>query len=176
MSGSMEFLEGSSLSDPMEAICRVTSKNCVQKEYVLEYMSGPRLCFVTLMFQMCGCFVVFFGSGQRKRSCDYMLAWWQRRMRRSVSSPTSTVLLELADCTAFITIRRSALPEAWCTSQLFFFNSSLSMKLKHCLFCLLARNCSFFMVTGVSAVNVTVVPAFPFDRLWCVMSYVCVQS
>ena len=63
-------------------------------------MSGPRLCFITLMFQMCGCFVVFFGSGQRKRSCDYMLAWWQRRMRRSVSSPTSTVLLELADCTA----------------------------------------------------------------------------
>ena len=33
-------------------------------------MSGPRLCFVTLMFQMFGCFVVFFGSGQRKRSCD----------------------------------------------------------------------------------------------------------
>ena len=37
------------------------------------HMSGPRLCFVTLMFQMCGCFVVFFGSGQRKRSCDSML-------------------------------------------------------------------------------------------------------
>ena len=68
--------------------------------------------FATLMFQMCGCFVVFFGSGQRKRSCDSMLAWRQRRLRRSVSSPTSTVLLELADCTAFITIRRSALPEA----------------------------------------------------------------
>ena len=35
---SSEFLEGSSLSDPMEAICRVTSKNCVQKEYVLAYV------------------------------------------------------------------------------------------------------------------------------------------
>ena len=35
---SLEFLEGSSLSDPMEAICRVTSKNCVQKEYVLAYV------------------------------------------------------------------------------------------------------------------------------------------
>ena len=109
------------------------------------HMSGPRLCFVTLMFQMCGCFVVFFGSGQRKRSCDSMLEWWQRRMRRSVSSPTSTVLLELADYTAFITIRRSALPEAWCTSQLFFFNSSLSMKMKHCLFCLLV---TFFFLSS----------------------------
>ena len=28
------------------------------------------------------------------------------------------------------------------------------------------------MVTCVSAVNVTIVPAFPFDRLWCVMSFV----
>ena len=31
---SLEFLEGS-LSDPIEARYRVTSKNCVQKEYVL---------------------------------------------------------------------------------------------------------------------------------------------
>ena len=29
---SLEFIEGSSLSDPVEAIC-VTSNNCVQKEY-----------------------------------------------------------------------------------------------------------------------------------------------
>ena len=35
---SLEFLEGSSLSDPMEAVCRVTSKNCIQKEYVLAYV------------------------------------------------------------------------------------------------------------------------------------------
>ena len=32
---SLEFIEGSSISHPMEARCRVTSKNCVQKEYVL---------------------------------------------------------------------------------------------------------------------------------------------
>ena len=39
------------------------------------HMSGPIRCFVTLMFQMRGCFVFFFGSGQKKKSCDYMLAW-----------------------------------------------------------------------------------------------------
>ena len=103
------------------------------------------------MFQMRGCFVFFFGSVQKKRSCDAMLAWWQRRTRRSVSSPTSTVLLELA----FITIGRSTSPEAWYTSQwllFFFFFSSLSMKIKRCLLCLLATSCSFFMVTGMSVV------------------------
>ena len=30
------------------------------------------------------------------------------------------------------------------------------------------------LVMGMSAVNVTVVPAFPLDRLWCVMSFVLV--
>ena len=44
--------------------------------------------------------------------------------------------------------------------------------MNRCLFCMLARNCSFFMVTGVSAVNVTVVPALPFDRLWSCPTYV----
>ena len=34
----MKFLEGSSLSDPVEARSRVTLKNCVQKEYVLAYV------------------------------------------------------------------------------------------------------------------------------------------
>ena len=34
----MEFLEGSSLSDPVEARCRVTPKNCLRKEYVLAYV------------------------------------------------------------------------------------------------------------------------------------------
>ena len=35
---SLEFLEGSSLSDPVEARCRVTSKNYVQKTNVLAYV------------------------------------------------------------------------------------------------------------------------------------------
>ena len=34
----MEFLDGSSLSDPVEARCRVTSKNYVQKANVLAYV------------------------------------------------------------------------------------------------------------------------------------------
>ena len=35
---SLSFIEGSSPSDPVQARCRVTSKNCVQKEYVLAYV------------------------------------------------------------------------------------------------------------------------------------------
>ena len=52
----------------------------------------------------------------------------------SVSPPASTVLQDVADCTRFCTIRRSASPEAWCASQLFFVNSSLSMKMNRGLF------------------------------------------
>ena len=71
-----------------------------------------------------------------------------RRTIRSVSSPTSTVLQHVADCTAFCTIKRSASPEASCASQCFFIQQII-----RCLFCRLARNWSFFIVSGVSPVN-----------------------
>ena len=71
------FLEGRSLSNPVEARCCIAPKDCMQKEDVLAYVLPKQLLhsldvpYARLFF-----FAFSFGSGQKKRSCDSKLAWW----------------------------------------------------------------------------------------------------
>ena len=169
------FLERSSLSNPLEARCCIAPKECMHKEDVLSYvrpkpllhsLGVPLLCDAVL----CSSLV----QGKRRGRSILSLHGKGNQKVYIMSSPTRTVLQDVADCTAFCTIRRPASPEAWCVSQFFFVNSSLSMTINYCLFCRLARNWSFFSLTGVLPVNVRVVPALPFDILLWVMSFVLV--
>ena len=65
-----ESFEGSSFPNPIEARCCVTPK----KREDVAANSGPSICFVALIFQMRGFFVLLFDSGRKKRSCDSLLA------------------------------------------------------------------------------------------------------
>ena len=72
------FLEGSSLSNPMEPKC-IPHKNCTildaERGRAGICLADPSRCFTALVFHMLGCFMFLFGSGQKKRSCDSKLAW-----------------------------------------------------------------------------------------------------
>ena len=74
----------------MELRGRVASKNCVYKQNMLG-----------------------LGLGLTTYLHTFNWAWWQSRTGRSVSSPTSTVVTDRADCIAVWTISRSASPSAW---------------------------------------------------------------
>ena len=89
-----ESFEGSSFPNPIEARCCVTPKKRMNKEDVAANVWPEHLLCIALIFQMRGFFVLLFDSGRKKRSCDSMLACMTMR---SVSSPTSTVLVVVAD-------------------------------------------------------------------------------
>ena len=68
-----EPYERSSLSNPVEARYRVTPKKCMSKEDVVAYVLTKHL-LCSLDVPDARSFLFLFGSGQKKRSCDSMLA------------------------------------------------------------------------------------------------------
>jgi len=49
----------------------------------------------------CGSFVLYFGSGCKKRSCDFRLVCYTGSISSYVSSQMSTVFVVMSDSTAF---------------------------------------------------------------------------
>ena len=94
-------------------------------------------------------FAVSFFSDLKKRGCDFTSACRQSSTYRSVSSPTTVVVLFAAESTAVCTIRRSA----WLSTCRGFTPCScsleLSMSINLCLFPQLDRKCSFFVLKGI---------------------------
>ena len=115
-----------------------------------RHNSGPITLFSRLMCHtLWFFFAVCFFSDLKKRGCDFTSACRQSSTNRSVSSPTTVVVLLAAESTAVCTIRRSA----WLSTCRGFTPCScsleLSMSINLCLFPQLDRKCSFFVLKGI---------------------------
>ena len=103
----------------MEARCRVTSKNCVQKEYVLAYV-WPKtlLCHFNVPDARLLRVLLWLRT---KVEVMWLYACVVAEKDEEVCVVTNKHCVAGISrlCTASITIRRSASPEACCTSQYF---------------------------------------------------------
>ena len=76
------------------------------------------------------------------------------------------------DCTSVVVGSKSASDGAFFVSMPFESSILLSIRIKFCLFSLLAKNASFLDLKGVVSVNDTFVPNMPFVHLKWVASFV----
>ena len=96
-----------------------------------------------------------FGSGLKYSSQFVLFELQQRSMRRSVSSPTKTVLFDAADSIAVCISSTSASASAFLTTMLFCWKWLESSVMNLCLLVLLDKNISFFIEHIISPVKRT---------------------
>ena len=99
------------------------------------------------------------------------LKWWASKIRRSVSSPITTVVFVFADSTAALTIWKSASAFEWMTVQVLS-NQDPNVKRKRCLFSVFIRNWSFVDWSVIESVKCTAFPSTPFVLIRLVESFV----
>ena len=141
-----------------------------QKRIFLQ-VSGPSAALIFSKSQIFLIFDLCFGWGMKNRSRALISGWWQSKTRRSVSSPTRTVVIDLVDWTAIWTIIRSASPGAWIILHPESCSFSPSSFMSLCLLAVSLRNTPFFSFKTMSPSKFTDGPKTQ-DLLWCAQSFV----